>query len=430
MDLPNADIFELKEMMRELFSVVQGLALGQKAISESLERIEKWLIAEKAQGKAPSPEVNKPSGTVAKKPSDSGSFKKKVEPDGAPAKKERSKDRYHPYAATVTTPVSNPPAQQQQLPPQQKTLRAESQVKKSRKDRRFEEPPVTYALLFQRLMDLALVRPRILLPIERQKRPPNYDENTKCEFHSGAPGHNIEGCRAFKQVVQDLVDSETINLAQIMKEDVNPVLRKGSAQVKMVQKAKKGMKMIKEDQLKVPMAVVPRSLMQDGAFPAVDNACATITTERCVLMEDPTQKMKKVEMDNERCKAPSLAVETVQVENALVAEKEKKLSISSYKQALEVVKNKEAQGWGRIIDIVIKADMFGVGYQPGQESSRSNRGCRPPYTFVSAGMLDPGHARSVGEDVDSDRELEAWIKSCVPGDWRASESITVAHPEV
>ena len=40
MDSPNADILELKEMVRDLFSVVQGLALGQKAMSERLERIE------------------------------------------------------------------------------------------------------------------------------------------------------------------------------------------------------------------------------------------------------------------------------------------------------------------------------------------------------------------------------------------------------
>ena len=40
MDPPNADILELKEMMRELFKVVQGLALGQKAMAERLERIE------------------------------------------------------------------------------------------------------------------------------------------------------------------------------------------------------------------------------------------------------------------------------------------------------------------------------------------------------------------------------------------------------
>jgi len=99
MDLPNADILELKEMMRGLFSIVQGLALGQKAMSERLERIESWMIKEKVQGKAPSSDVTNPSGSVAKKLSDSGPLKKEVESSGVPAKKERSKDRYHPYAA-------------------------------------------------------------------------------------------------------------------------------------------------------------------------------------------------------------------------------------------------------------------------------------------------------------------------------------------
>ena len=134
-------------------------------------------------------------------------------------------------------------------------------------------------------------------------------------------------------------------------------------------------------------------------------------------------------MDGEKVETPSQAIETVKVENALVAEKEKKLSISSYKQALEVVKNREAQGWGRIIDIVVKADMFGVGYQPDQESFRQNRGRRPPFTFVSAGMLDPGRACTVGEEIDSDRELELWIKSCVPVNWKALKIITVTHHE-
>ncbi|KAI5438262.1 hypothetical protein KIW84_024129 [Lathyrus oleraceus] len=429
MDLLNADVLELKGMMRELFSVVQGLASGQKAMSERLERIEKRLIMEKVQENAPSSEVNKPSGTATKKPSDSGPFQKEDKPVGVPAKKERSKDRYHPYAATVTIPVSNPPAQQQQLPPQQKTPGAKSQVKKKNEDRQFEEPPVTYAFLFQRLRDLGLVRPRILIPIEQQRRPANYDESAKCEFHSGAPGHSIEGCRAFKHIVQDLVDSKAISLAQIMNKDVNPALRQRPAKVKMVKKAEKGVEMIEEGQLKGPKAMFPKLLLQDGALPAVDNAYAAVTTEECVLMKDTTQKMKKVEMDGVRCKAPSLAVETVQVEKALVAEKEKKLSISSYKQALEVVKNQEAQGWGRIIDIVAKADMFGVGYHPDLESSRPDRGCHPLYAFVSAGMMDPGHARSVGGDVDNDRELEAWIKSCVPGNWKASKSITVTRSE-
>ncbi|XP_050910791.1 uncharacterized protein LOC127125973 [Lathyrus oleraceus] len=424
MDPPNADILELKEMVRDLFGIVQGLALGQKAMAERLERIEGWMIKEKVQGKAPSSEVTNPSDSVVKKLSGSGLLEKKVDLSGVPAKKERSKDRYHPYAAVVTAPVGNPPVPQQQPPPQQKALRARSQVKKKKEERQFEEPPVTYTLLFRRLRDLGLVRPRILIPVAQQKRPAHYDENARCEFHSEAPGHNVEGCRAFKHVVQDMVDSKVISLAQIMDGDVNPVPRKGPVKMKMVKKVKKGMGMTEEDQLKGPMPTAPKTLVQDGAFPVVDICCAAAITEG--LMRDTTQKM--VEMDSEKFETPGQAIETIKVENAVVIGKEKKLSISSYKQALEVVKNKEARGWGRIIDIVVKADMFGIGY-PDQESSRPNRGRRPPYIFVSAGMLNSDQACSVSGEIDRDRELELWIKSCVPGDWKASKSITVAHPE-
>ena len=112
MDPPNADILELKEMVRDLFSVVQGLALGQKAMAERLERIEGWMIKEKVQGKAPSSEVTNPSGSIVKKSLDSGQPKKKVESGGAQTKRECGKDRYHPYDATVTIPVGDSPAPQ------------------------------------------------------------------------------------------------------------------------------------------------------------------------------------------------------------------------------------------------------------------------------------------------------------------------------
>ncbi|XP_050909271.1 uncharacterized protein LOC127123048 [Lathyrus oleraceus] len=354
MDPPNADILELKEMMRELFKVVQGLALGLKAIDERVERIEKRLITEKVQGKAPSSAVKKPSGN--------GQPEKEVESGGVQAKKERGKDCYHPYAATVTTPAGNPPAPQQQPPPQQKAPKAKGQVKKGTTDRQFDKPPVTYTLLFKRLRDLGLVRSRILVPIELHRRPANYDENAKCEFHSGAPGHNIEGCRAFKHVVQDMVDSKVITLAPTLNVNANPVPMQGPVGVKVMSKDKRGIEVTDGDQLNTPMSVVPKHLMKSGAFPSVDNCCAAVATNGCAMMRETIQKMSDVEMDGEKFETPSQAVETVKVEDAILVEKEKKLSISSYKQTIEVVKNGEALGWGKIIDIVVKADMFGVDY--------------------------------------------------------------------
>jgi hypothetical protein len=235
---------------------------------------------------------------------------------------------------------------------------------------------VTYTLLFKRLRDLGLVQPRILVPVELHRRPANYDENARCEFHSGAPGHNIEGCRAFKHAVQDMVDSKAIDFAPTPNVDADPVPMHGPVGVNMVSKDKRKMEVTDANQLKTPMAVVQRHLMKSRAFPGGDNCCAAVVTNGCVMVRETTQRMTEVEMDDEKCETPSQAVETVKVEKAICAEKEKKLSISSYKQAMEVVKNGEALGWGKIIDIVVKADMFGIGYQPDQDSSRQNRGRR------------------------------------------------------
>ncbi|KAI5433276.1 hypothetical protein KIW84_020524 [Lathyrus oleraceus] len=374
MNPPNADILELKEMMRELFKVVQGIALGQKVIAEKVEKIEKWLLAEKVQEEVPS--------SVIKKPSGNGQLKKEVEAGGVQAKREHGKDRYHPYADTATIPTSNQSAQQQQPPPQLRTQRAGG-------------------------------------PRKPDQRVSSYDENVRCEFHAGAPGHHIEDCKAFKHVVQDLVDSKAINFAPTTDDSANPATRHGPVKVKLMSTDRKGIEVTEKDQLKMPMSMVPKPLRKEGACPSVDNCCAAVATKECVVMGKTIHGMMKVEMGDVRCKTSSLAVETVKVENAIGVEKEKKPSISSYKQAVEVVKNGGIPGWGKIIGIVVKADMFGIGYQEGQDSSEQNRGRRPPFAFISAGMLDPVHADAVSEEIDSDRELESWIKSCVPGNWKA-----------
>ncbi|XP_050915321.1 uncharacterized protein LOC127130336 [Lathyrus oleraceus] len=43
-----------------------------------------------------------------------------------------------------------------------------------------------------------------------------------------------------------------------------------------------------------------------------------------------------------------------------------------------------------MIDVAVKEDKFGIGYQSGQGSSGQNKGRRQSFTFTSAEMLDPG----------------------------------------
>ncbi|KAI5405671.1 hypothetical protein KIW84_052437 [Lathyrus oleraceus] len=53
--------------------------------------------------------------------------------------------------------------------------------------------------------------------------PEGYDANARCNFHSGAPGHTIENCKAFKHVVHDLIDSRAINFASAPNVVNNPI---------------------------------------------------------------------------------------------------------------------------------------------------------------------------------------------------------------
>ncbi|XP_050908928.1 uncharacterized protein LOC127122670 [Lathyrus oleraceus] len=132
----------------------------------------------------------------------------------------------------------------------------------------------------------------------------------------------------------------------------------------------------------------------------LDGQVVTVCGEEDIFVSQ-LSSFKYVEMDGKIFETPSQTFETVKVENIVFAEREKKPSIASYKQAVEVVKNGEAPGWGRVIDITVKEDKFGIGYQSGQGSSGQNKGRRQSFMFTSAGMLDPGRIYVVGEETDS-----------------------------
>ena len=152
---------------------------------------------------------------------------------------------------------------------------------------------MTYIFLFRRLKDLGLVQPRTLAPVGSYQRLAGYNENIKCEFHSGAPGHSIEGCKAFKHVVQDLVDSKAINFAPTPNVDANPVPMHGPMGVNVMSEDKRKIEVTDVDQLRTPMSVVKRHLMKSGVFPGCDNRCAAcaITANGCVMLRETIQRM-------------------------------------------------------------------------------------------------------------------------------------------
>jgi hypothetical protein len=228
MDPPNADILELKEKMGELINVMQEFALGQKVIAEKVGRIEDWLKMGNMQGNASSSGLKKSFGNDQHK--DEG------ESSAVYAQRGHGRGRYYQHTAAVTIPADNPPAQQQQQrqPFQQRSQRVGYPVRRRMSDRHFDRPPVTYSFLLKKLKDMGLVQLRTLAPMGPDQRPASFDENVKCEFHSGAPGHSVEDCKAFKHVVQDLVDSKAINFAPSPNVNANPMPTHGQAMVSAI----------------------------------------------------------------------------------------------------------------------------------------------------------------------------------------------------
>ncbi|KAI5399184.1 hypothetical protein KIW84_064533 [Lathyrus oleraceus] len=131
------------------------------------------------------------SSSGTKKPFGSnGQRKKEGDTSAVYTQRGPGRERYFQHTAAVTIPAESHSAQpqqqqqQRQQPFQQRPQRAGYQVWGRAQDRQFDRPPVTYAFLFKKLMDLGLVQTRTLAPLRPDQRPASYDETAKCEFHS------------------------------------------------------------------------------------------------------------------------------------------------------------------------------------------------------------------------------------------------------
>ncbi|XP_050908951.1 uncharacterized protein LOC127122698 [Lathyrus oleraceus] len=124
----------------------------------------------------------------------------------------------------------------------------------------------------------------------------------------------------------------------------------------LVVRAFDGSKRVVFGEVELPVKIGPEKLKYIS-----DGQVVTVCGEEDIFVSQ-LSSFKYVEMDGEIFETPSQAFETVMVESAIFAEREKKSSIASYKQAVEVVKSGEAPGWGRVVDITVKEDKFGIGY--------------------------------------------------------------------
>jgi len=121
---------------------------------------------------------------------------------------------YYPVAAVM--PIANdvqnsgyqpqfPQYQQYQPQPQQQALQQLNPQKQALRTK-FDPIPVKYAELLPMLLERNWVQTKTPPPIPK-KLPSRFRVDLSCVFHQGAPEHDIEGCYAFKNVVQDLVEA-------------------------------------------------------------------------------------------------------------------------------------------------------------------------------------------------------------------------------
>ena len=109
--------------------------------------------------------------------------------------------------------------------------------------------------------------------------------------------------------------------------------------------------------------------------------------------------------------------------------------MASYKQAQEVIQSGNTEGWGKMIELPTKENMFGIGYQPSHFSQPKAQNRQGPITFSSAGIINYGQISAVDdEEGDNDCDIDNWICPCVPGkelhDWSSEGIIQVTlHKE-
>ncbi|XP_058757655.1 uncharacterized protein LOC131630928 [Vicia villosa] len=142
---------------------------------------------------------------------------------------------------------------------------------------------------------------------------------------------------------------------------------------------------------------------------------------------------KYIDVEGEVHETPCQAFEAVQTIKIPYVEKKKlEAPMSSLKEAKAVVESGHPEGWGRVLDLPIKQDKCGIGYQLGQSSSDGSfkkPGTFVPIKFSSAGIVKD-HICAADDDMDSDYDIEEWIKPCVPGqkllNWSSEDIISIA----
>ncbi|KAK2409788.1 hypothetical protein QL285_045192 [Trifolium repens] len=85
--------------------------------------------------------------------------------------------------------------------------------RRERRNVHYDRIPMPYGQILPHLLCKGLVQLKPLDPVS-PPYPHGFDENARCDYHNGSPGHNIENCRGFKHKVQELIDQKLLTFKE------------------------------------------------------------------------------------------------------------------------------------------------------------------------------------------------------------------------
>ncbi|KAI5405471.1 hypothetical protein KIW84_052309 [Lathyrus oleraceus] len=247
------------------------------------ERTESLIKAGKIQDPGSS------SSSSAKKPFSGAPRRREGETNAIYNHRNGNRGQQYRQVVAVTIPATQPQQPQRGQPPQQQ--QRQFQPRQRMPDRHFDMLPMTYAELLPELLRLKFVELRTMAPLTRI--PAGYDANVRCDFHSGAPGHHIENCRAFHHKVQDLIDAKTINFAPTPNVVNNPMPQHGGPRVNSVEDGENLNLVVNINDVQTSLFVVKEHLLRGGVFPGYDKNCSDCGNHEngCVKLKEGIQEL-------------------------------------------------------------------------------------------------------------------------------------------
>ncbi|CAL0319676.1 unnamed protein product [Lupinus luteus] len=162
------------------------------------------------------------------------------------------------------TPIRNPPNQNQpRLNFQQQKSRNNNNYQQERRPPVFDRIPMTYTDLFAYLQRQGIVTP--IMGRVPDNPGPWFNPDATCAYHSGAPGHLLENCRAFKLKVQDLINSRRIDFRETRPNVTgNPLPNHGNQETNAIETGGETTIIREVRYVKMPMGFIFQEMRKQG----------------------------------------------------------------------------------------------------------------------------------------------------------------------